>query len=49
MSAPYRLWVNEARTMLVRLWPDGTAEVATRPSPDHVWGSPVPLNEDGGS
>jgi hypothetical protein len=42
----YRLWVNEARTVLVRLWENGTLEVATRETPDHIWGPPVYLTEE---
>jgi len=42
----YRLFVNDERTVLVRLWPDGKVEVATRPHPDAVWGPPVYLSEE---
>jgi len=42
----YRLWVNEARTVLVRLWDDGTLELATRESSEHVWGPPMVLKEE---
>lgn len=42
----YRLWVNEARTVLVRVWEDGTAEVATRETAEHTWGPPVPVAEE---
>lgn len=42
----YRLWVNEERTYLFRLWEDGTAEVATRESPAHTWGPPLSMAEE---
>lgn len=42
----YRLWVNPERTVLVRLWPSGKVEVATRPTPEHTWGPPVYLTEE---
>ena len=42
----YRLWVNAERTMLVRLWPSGKVEVATRETPEHTWGPPIYLDED---
>ena len=41
-----RLWVNEARTVLVRLWATGTVEVATRETPAHTWGPPVLCAEE---
>lgn len=41
-----RLWVNEERTVLVRLWTTGTVEVATREAPDHTWGPPTYLKEE---
>jgi hypothetical protein len=45
----YQLWVNDARTIYVCIWDNGTAEVATRPTPDHLWGPPSPLSrEEGG-
>lgn len=40
-EAAYRLWVNAERTVLVRLWPSGVVEVATRKTPDHTWGPPI--------
>lgn len=49
MTFTYRLWVNDERTLLVRLWEDGGAghaEVATRESPLHTWGPPVYLTEE---
>lgn len=45
----YRLWVNDERTLLVRLWEDGGqghVEVATREAPDHTWGPPTYLTEE---
>ena len=42
----YRLWVNKERTVLVRLWNNGTVEVATRETPAHTWGPPVYLAEE---
>lgn len=46
MTESYRLWVNEERTVLVRLWASGVVEVATRESPDHTWGPPVTCEEE---
>jgi len=42
-----RLFVNEDRTVLCRLWANGTVEVAQRSEPDHTWGPPVYLIEEG--
>jgi hypothetical protein len=45
----YRLFVNDERTILVRLWEDGgkgQVEVATREAPDHTWGPPIYLTEE---
>lgn len=42
----YRLWVNEYRTILFRMWENGTVECAARPDPDAVWGPPVVLEEE---
>lgn len=42
----YRLWVNETRTVLVRLWKSGTVEVATRESPQHTWSPPILCDEE---
>jgi len=44
-SATYRLFVNSDRTVYVRLWPDGSVEVATRPEPDRIWGPPITVRE----
>lgn len=42
----YRLWVNTERTILVRLWDNGTLEIAFRPDPEHIWGPPLILDEE---
>ena len=42
----YRLFVNEERTVLVRLWAVGTVEVATRQHQAETWGRPVYLTEE---
>jgi hypothetical protein len=42
----YRLWVNDERTILVTLWPDGKVEVATRLTSSDIWGPPVYLTEE---
>jgi len=42
----YRLWVNQERTILVRLWENGKVEVSTRDHPAHPWGPPVELDEE---
>lgn len=42
----YRLWVNQERTVLVRLWENGKVEVATRAHAEHTWGPPVELEEE---
>jgi hypothetical protein len=43
---PYRLFVNVDRTYLVRVYPDGRAELAKRDDPGAVWGPPVDLVEE---
>lgn len=45
-AVTYRLWVNEERTVLVRLWANGKVEVATREHPSDTWGPPVYLEEE---
>jgi hypothetical protein len=40
------LWVNEARTVLVRMWENGLVEVATREKSWDTWGPPVTLTEE---
>lgn len=42
----YRLWVNETRTILVRIWEDGRVEVSLRLSNQHTWGPPIGLTEE---
>lgn len=42
----YRIWVNEARTVLVTLWKSGVVEVARRETPAHIWGPPVICDEE---
>ena len=46
----YRVWTNDERTLLVRLWNDiglgEELEVATRESPAHSWGPPVTFSEE---
>jgi hypothetical protein len=43
----YRLFVNDERTVLLRIWPDGATEIATREDPSHTWGPPVVVREEG--
>jgi hypothetical protein len=43
---PDRIWVNAERTVLVRLWENGTVEVSTRKTPSHTWSPPVYLKEE---
>jgi hypothetical protein len=38
---PYQLWVNEERTVLVRLWPGGQMEVCTRGERGAIWSPPI--------
>ena len=40
-TATYILWVNDERTVLVRMWVDGNVEVATREDRHGIWGPPV--------
>ena len=42
----HKLYVNEERTVLVRVWDSGTVEVARRDDPSHTWGPPVYLKEE---
>jgi hypothetical protein len=47
MPETYRLWINDERTVLVRLWvATEMLEVATRETPDHTWGPPVYLKPE---
>ena len=43
MPDGYRLWVNDARTLLVRQWAEGLVEVAERDNPNMTWGPPKTL------
>jgi hypothetical protein len=45
MSSYYRLFVNEERTVLFRIWA-GAIECALRPTPAHTWGPPITLLEE---
>lgn len=40
----YRLWVSDK--ILVRMWDDGTVEVATRSGSGATWGPPTQLREE---
>jgi hypothetical protein len=40
------LYVNEERTVFVRIWPSGVVEVARRDDPSDTWGPPVRLTEE---
>ena len=42
----YRLWVNDQRTVLVHMWPDGHVDVALRDDPSRIWGPPIDLTEE---
>lgn len=44
----YRLWVNDERTVLVRVWDDGTVEASLRmgETQAHPWGPPIALTEE---
>lgn len=44
-AAQDRIFVNEERTVLVRIWASGVVEVARREAPDHVWSPPVYVME----
>jgi hypothetical protein len=45
-TMPYRLWVNEARTVLVRIWEtSGMVEVCLRDDPEDVWRAPIKVVE----
>lgn len=36
-----KLWVNDERTVLVRIYDSGLCEVCTRESADAIWGPPI--------
>jgi len=38
---PYRIWVNEGGTVLVRAWASGDVEVSLRDEPGATWGPPI--------
>jgi hypothetical protein len=42
----YQLWVNDERTVLVRLWASGELEVALRQEPDAIWGPPITVKPE---
>jgi hypothetical protein len=42
----YRLWVDKYSTVLVRMWENGTVEVATRQTPAHIWSPPIRMTEE---
>jgi len=46
MPEDYRLFVNEDRTVLVRMWNSGEVEVSTREDDRDVWGPPVTAKEE---
>lgn len=46
MTEKDRLFVNLERTVLVRIWANGTVEVATREEPGDIWGPPVYVEEE---
>lgn len=41
-----RIWVNEGRTVMVRLWANGKMEVCTRHHPDAIWPPPIYVLEE---
>lgn len=45
-GSTYRLFVNFEGTVLVRLWTDGTCEVAKRGGTGETWGPPIYLTEE---
>jgi hypothetical protein len=46
-TMPYRLWVNEARTVLVRMWETGLMEVCFREQAGDIWGPAIRVVEEG--
>lgn len=42
----YRLFVNDDRTVLVRVWDSGEMEVSTREDPNGIWGPPIRMTEE---
>lgn len=45
----YLLYVNAERTVLVRLYLNGTMEVATRDEAGAIWGPPVEVKPETGA
>jgi hypothetical protein len=46
-TMPYRIWVNEARTVLVRIWEtSGMVEVCLRDEKGAIWGPPIRVTEE---
>ena len=45
-AMPYRLWVNEARTVLVRIWETGLVEVCFREQAGDIWGPAIRVVEE---
>jgi hypothetical protein len=42
----YRVWVNDERTVLLRVWNSGEAEIAMRDKEAHSWGPPIRMVEE---
>jgi hypothetical protein len=42
----YKLWVNDEKTVLVRMWDSGNVEVCLRDDPSHVWKPPIYVVEE---
>ena len=42
----HELYVNDERTVLARVWSNGTVEVATREETWHTWEPPVYLRRE---
>ena len=42
----YRLWVNDERTILIRMWSNGEVEISTRETSEHTWGPPIRMIEE---
>jgi hypothetical protein len=45
-AMPYRPWVNQARTVLVRMWESGLVEVCFRDDAGDIWGPPIRVAEE---
>lgn len=46
IPAPYRLYVNDTSTVLVRVWQSGLTEVCLRDDRNHIWGPPIRVTEE---